>query len=150
MKLKMRLFFLLRLLFLKGFSWEQLVHIITQIEPLYHQTKTLEDSRLSFKAHVDHFTQMSRIKIDFFLYKASLSFDNMKKPVQSTVISVFDMRTFCIHMPSLLLWSLLMLFITVLCILTLRMLFHTHTLLFISETCLLWWGKWTALYLSTV
>lgn len=58
---------------------EQLVHIITQTELLYHQTEALEDNRLSFKAHVDHFTETLRIKIDFFfLYKACFSFDNIK------------------------------------------------------------------------
>lgn len=141
------------LLFLKGFHFlyqEQLVHIITQTE-LQNQTETPWDNILPFKAHLNQFTQSSGIKIDFFLYKACSSFDNIKKnPVQSTVISVFDMETFCIHLPSLLLWSLLMLFTSVPSILTLEMLFHTRILLFISKTCLLWWEKCLTLCLSAV
>lgn len=62
----------------KVLTQEQLVHIITQIELLYNQIQTLEDNRLSSKAYVDYSTETSRIKIDFFLYKACFSFDNIK------------------------------------------------------------------------
>lgn len=75
------LFFMSMLLFLKGFHFlyqEQLVHIITQTE-LQNQTETPWDNILPFKAHLNQFTQSSGIKIDFFLYKACSSFDNIKK-----------------------------------------------------------------------